>query len=455
MAKHHALTTHAVLDEFSSSDSGLSADKAATRLSQYGPNSLPAPPHKSFLLIFLRQFLSPLIYVLLLAAVLSMSAGELLDAGFIFLVLFLNATIGAIQERSAEHSAAALKSMITATARVMRDAETYIVNSDQLVPGDIVLLESGDKVPADLRLLEAFNLRVDESLLSGESLPEQKNADAVLDENTLLSDRVNMAFSGTLVVSGRALGVVVATGLHTELGHIARDVLGSTHAKPPLLQRMEKFTFRLTGMMGFATIVFAAITLYQGMHWFEVFMLATALAVSAIPEGLPVAMTIALSVSIRRMAKRHVIARQLVTVEALGSCTLIASDKTGTLTRNEIVVQRIALPQQPAFDLPHTVLLEMPMQVKLHEIFNADILQQFKRLALAMTLTNEGLLAERNGEWVRHGDSIDTALLVMAHNLGISRGQALLDFPELASIPYESSARFSASLHGNVVQADN
>lgn len=447
MTKPHATTPAAVLAEFNSSDTGLSVEEANSRLAQYGSNSLPAPKRKSFLLIFLSQFLSPLIYVLLVAAVLSLSAGEWMDAGFIFLVLVVNAVIGAAQEGSAQRSASALQTMITASARVMRDGETYIINAEQLVPGDIVMLESGDKVPADLRLLDASNLRIDESLLSGESLPVQKNAETVLDDNTVLSDRINMAFSGSLVVSGRAEGVVVATGMHTSLGHIAKDVLSGESAKPPLLQRMEKFTFRLTVVMSLATIALAAVTFYQGMHWFEVFMLATALAVAAIPEGLPVAMTVALAISIRRMAKRHVIARRLVTVEALGSCTLIASDKTGTLTRNEIVVQRIALPQQPAFDLPHTALLEMPMQKKMHAAFAADDLKALQRLALAMTLTNEGFLGERDGEWVRQGDSIDIALLVMAHNLGISRGQALLDYPDVAAIPYESSARFSASLH--------
>ena len=447
MPTYHALSAQAALDALQATVAGLSAADAVQRRLHYGANELPTPAKKSVIKIFLAQFLSPLIYVLLVAALLSLSAGEWLDSVFIIAVLLMNALIGAVQENSAERSAASLNNMITRSARVLREREVYIIDASELVPGDIVLLESGDKVPADLRLLEAFNVRMDEALLSGESLPQQKQADTILPEHALLPERSNMVFSGTLLISGRAVGVVVTTGLQTELGHIAKDVLTSQRSKPPLLVRMEKFTLRLTLFMGVATLLFAAVTLYQGMHWFDVFMLAAALAVAAIPEGLPVAMTVALAISVRRMANRHVIARRLVTVEALGSCTLIASDKTGTLTRNEIVVHRIVLPEREPFDFPQTELLTAAANAEVQAKISPAELPLLQNLALAMTLTNEGFIGERDGEWVKQGDSIDTALLVMAHSLGISRTQALLQYPEVAAIPYESLARFSATLH--------
>lgn len=443
----HAQTVQSLLAAYQSRASGLSADEAAARLLQFGPNRLPTAAGKPFLLLFARQFLSPLIYVLLIAAVLSLLVAEWLDAGFILLVLGVNAVIGSLQEYSAQRSAAALQSLLTSSATVLRNRQARLVHTDRLVPGDIVLLESGAKVPADVRLLEAQNFSVDESLLSGESLPRAKHPRDLPAADCGLPERSNMAFTGTLVVNGRATGLVTATGSATELGRIARDVLGREATRPPLLVRMEKFTWRLTRVMGLATVILALVSLYQGMHWFDVVMLAAALAVAAIPEGLPVAMTVALSISVRRMAKRHVIARQLVTVEALGSCTLIASDKTGTLTRNEIVVQRLALPATASIDLPAPQPLPEPRQAPLLEDIDPEIRARLLRLALVMSLTNEAFFGAREGQWRRHGDSIDVALLVMAHQLGIDRARVLEEYPQVAALPYESSARFSASLH--------
>jgi Ca2+-transporting ATPase len=443
----HAQASQSLLDAYQSRAGGLSAAEATARLLQFGPNRLPTVPGKPFLLVFVRQFLNPLIYVLLIAVVLSLLVAEWLDAGFILLVLSLNALIGSLQEFSAQRSAAALHTLLTFSARVVRDRQGQLVNTDRLVPGDIVLLESGDKVPADLRLLEAQNFSVDESLLTGESLPRSKNPRDLPAADCALPERSNMAFTGTLVVSGRATGLVTTTGSATELGRIARDVLGGENVKPPLLVRMERFTWRLTQVMGFATVILALVSLYQGMHWFDVVMLATALAVAAIPEGLPVAMTVALSISVRRMATRHVIARQLVTVEALGSCTLIASDKTGTLTRNEIVVQRLALPGQADVELPTPQPGPGARPDPLPEDIDPGTRARLLRLALVMSLTNEAVIGERDGQWQHHGDSIDVALLIMAQQLGISRAVALEEYPQCATVPYESSARYSASLH--------
>jgi magnesium-transporting ATPase (P-type) len=443
----HSKPANDVLAQAGSSEHGLHSEEVKQRLQQYGLNTLPKSRRISAVIIFFRQFLDPLIYILLAAAVVSITVGKNADAIFIFAVLLLNAIIGAIQEYSAQRSASSLQSLVTRNARVLRNSEAYEIRAEELVPGDIILLESGDKVPADARLIHSQDLHIDESLLSGESLPVAKDANTLLAVETIVAEQQNMAFSGTLVSRGRATAVVTATALATELGHIAEDVLQGERVRPPLVQRMERFTFRMSLIMLFVISLLAVVSLLQGMALLEVFVLSVALAVAAIPEGLPVAMTVALAISIRRMAKRNVIARRLVTVEALGSCTFIASDKTGTLTRNEISACMVALPLQEAIGLAETDVVEEPHRDAYLQSIPDMQREGVKRLATAMMFANEGFLGHRNGSWVKHGDSVDTALLVFAQNMGLVRAQALLDSPLLMSIPFESATRYSASLH--------
>lgn len=445
----HSKSASDVLAEAGSSEHGLHSEEVKQRLQQYGLNTLPQARRISAVIIFFRQFLDPLIYILLAAAVVSIIVGKLADAFFIFAVLLLNAIIGAIQEYSAQRSASSLQSLVTRNARVLRNSEAYEIPADELVPGDIILLESGDKVPADARLLHSQELQIDESLLSGESLPVIKDANCVLAAETIVAEQQNMAFSGTLVSRGRATAVVTATALATELGRIAEDVLQGERVKPPLVQRMERFTFRMSLIMLLVISLLAVVSLFQGMALLEVFVLSVALAVAAIPEGLPVAMTVALAISIRRMAKRNVIARRLVTVEALGSCTFIASDKTGTLTRNEISACMVALPRQDAIGLADTHVVDEAHRDAYLQSIPDNQRDGVKRLATAMMFANEGFLGHRDGSWVKHGDSVDTALLVFAQNMGLVRAQALLDSPLLMNIPFESAARYSASLHSH------
>ena len=444
----HTQDIEAILSTLESDPRGLTPAQAAARLTRHGPNVLPKAAPVSVLRIFLRQFLDPLIYVLLFAAVVSMLIGKYTDALFIFGVLVINAIIGMAQEVSAQRSAASLDVLVTQVARVLRGGEAYELDAAQLVPGDIVMLESGDKVPADLRLINAQELRVDESLLSGESLPVVKNALAILPQDALVADRVNMAFAGTLVIHGRATGVTTATATATQLGLIARDVLGGGKAKPPLLIRMERFTWRLTWAMAAVTLAIALVVLYQGMGWVDVFLLAAALAVAAIPEGLPVAITIALAISVRRMAKRNVIARNLVAVEALGSCTFIATDKTGTLTRNEISVQCVRFPGEATLMLPASHLLDDESELADYRNGIPDShIERLRELGLTCMLANEGFLGRREQGWARHGDSMDVALLVLAHNLGLSLAEQTRNYPPVAKIPFESANRYGASLH--------
>jgi len=444
----HASTAEQVLGELAVDAKGLSSEQAALRRQAYGLNELPRARPPGVLRVFAHQFTSPLIYVLFAAALVSLLIREWSDAGFIAAVLLVNAIIGTLQEFSAQRAAEALQQLVTTRTRVLRDGDASELDARELVPGDIVLLESGERVPADLRLLSGHDLQADESLLTGESLAVFKQAQQVLPQASVLGDRVNMAFAGTLVNRGRGAGVVVATGLHSELGRIAQAVQGGRVVKAPLLVRMQRFTHRVAIFVGIVAVLMGAVALHQGMALDEVFLLAVALAVSAIPEGLPVALTVALSIGMQRMARRHVIVRRLVAVEALGSCTFIATDKTGTLTRNQLTATRVALPGSEEWEISGEGLEPRGAIITPHGAPAADQQGMFERLCRCAVLANEGFLGRRDGAWTQHGDAVDVALLVLAHKGGVVRGELLVQLPELGSIPFESERRYSASLNG-------
>ncbi|BDY03808.1 HAD-IC family P-type ATPase [Ferrimonas sp. YFM] len=433
-----------LLDRFGSSPSGLSAEEAGQRLKLFGPNRLPKPPTLGVFEIFLRQFRSPLIYILMLAAVLSLVTHEVTDALFIGAILLINAIIGTIQEFSAQRATEALQRVVGTRARVLRDGEPYDLDADQLVPGDMVLLESGDKIPADLRLVSCHDTAIDESLLTGESLPVTKCHDTALPVDTPLGDRSNMAFAGTLMGRGRATGVVVATGMATQLGGIAAQVMRDPEAKVPLLVRMDTFVRRVALMVGGAVTLMALVALYRGAGLMEIMLLAVALAVSVIPEGLPVALTVALAIGQGRMAKRQVIVRRLISVEALGSCTCIASDKTGTLTVNRLTVKRVVLPGDKILTVSGEGL-EPAGRVEGEDPITDNQQQRLQRLAWAALLCNPAHLLHHNGSWQGQGDAVDVALLVMGKKLGQVKEALLGQCPEVASLPFESERMFCAS----------
>jgi len=422
----HAMPAGEVAAALGAAARGLARDEAARRLALFGRNTLPRAAPRSLAAIFLRQFASPLMLVLIGAALVSLLLRDWADAAFILAAVLINALIGTHQESSAERSAEALRKLVSARALVERDGEEREIDAGELVPGDLVLLESGAKVPADLRLVAEQRLSVDESLLTGESLAVVKDAERVLERDVVLADRINMAFAGTMVRSGRGRGLVVATATDTALGRIAASVLGREATTAPLVLRMARFTRLLTAAVGVAALVVAVVSLARGAALVDVFVLGVALAVSAVPEGLPVALTVALAVGMQRMSRRNVIVRRLVAVEALGSCTHIASDKTGTLTINQLTVRKVQLPGGPALD-PGAPGLE--------------------RLARAAVLANEGSLFLRDGEWIGRGDAVDVALLRMAQALGIDREGAEVAAAPLAVIPYEPEQAFSASLN--------
>lgn len=425
----------------------MSWAEARKRLDKYGKNTLPQPQPASVARLFMRQFMSPLIYILLAAALVSLLLQENSDAIFITAVLLINALIGTAQEYSAERSAESLRNLVTTLARVLRDKEAFEIDARELVPGDVVLLEEGSKVPADLRLLFAQSLEVDESLLTGESLSVSKDPEAPVSVDAPLGDRKNMAFAGTMVTRGRGRGLVVATGLKTEVGRLASTLLTKQEAKPPLLERMERFTYKIAKAVGLAVLAIFAIELYRGLPWEEVFLESVALAVSAIPEGLPVALTVALAIGMNRMAKRNVIVRRLVAVETLGSCNYIASDKTGTLTMNQLTARLISVPGQQTWEVTGEGTVPEGCIRTVHGSPTEKEEGLLRRIALVCALCNEAFLGLRNGEWVHHGDAVDVALLVMAHKAGVVQPEARAAYPQEDQIPFESERQFSATLN--------
>jgi magnesium-transporting ATPase (P-type) len=443
----HAFSREQILSTLSATPSGLTLDEAKRRQQQYGPNALPRKTPPGLIQVFLNQFKSPLIYVLVAAALVSLLIQEFSDAIFIGAVLLLNAVIGTVQEFSAQRSADALQKLMTTQVRVLREGDAYEINSEEIVPGDIVLLNSGERVPADMRILDSHNLEIDESLLSGESIAVIKNAGVVLDDDTVLGDRVNMAFAGSLVNRGRASCVVASIGLATELGTIAESVTGDTDAKAPLQERMERFTRRVAIFVGCAVVVMATTLLVRGMPLSEIFLSSVALSVSVIPEGLPVALTVALAIGMRRMAKRDVIVRRLIAVEALGSCTYIASDKTGTLTANQLTVRRLVFPGHRDWQVSGDSDQPNGKITTAHGEADAGDQALLSAACRCAVLANEGYLGHQNGIWARSGDAVDVALLIMAHRADWTRAEAISECPEIASIPFESERLYSASLN--------
>ncbi|WP_193367737.1 cation-translocating P-type ATPase [Pelagibius marinus] len=445
----HALSAEEALLRLDSGRAGLTHTAAAERLARYGENRLPRRETTPVLVVYLRQFKSPLVYLLLAATVVSLVVGEWSDAAFIFVVLQLNALIGGVQEWKAEQSAAALDRMLQATAVVLRDGLSHRVDTAGLVPGDVVRLESGSAVPADLRLLSQQELTVDESLLTGESLPVVKDAAEMLHEAAPMAERTNLLFAGTTVLTGRAQGVVAATGAHTQIGRIATALAAPDQALPPLIGRLEQFS-RWIGIATLVAIaVLAAVQLAQGLSILTVFLVAVALAVAAIPEGLPVAITVALAIATSRMARRDVIVRALPAVEGLGACTLVASDKTGTLTCNELTVKRLVLFDDVGPAVEGAVAGEGYRPDGGITVDGRHPTPQeqagFLELARSAVLCNEAEL-RLHEESVSHlGDTVDVAFLVLAHKLGIDPDRAKAETAQLSIIPYEPQRRYGAA----------
>jgi cation-transporting ATPase F len=446
-AAHHGLAAHEVVLLLEADPHcGLTSQEATERLARFGPNTLPASKGAGLLMRVLRQFHHPLIYVLLVAGSITAGLGEYVDSAVIFGVVVINAMVGFIQESKAEAALEGLRSLARTPATVIRDGRQQTVSSDELVPGDLVLLEAGDKVPADLRLTRLAELRVDESALTGESVAVAKD-EVALPEAVPVADRRNMAYSGTLVTTGSGAGIVVATGAETELGEIHRLVGAAETLATPLTQKLSGFSKILTvGILALAAATFG-VGLLRGQDAVETFTAAIALAVGAIPEGLPAAVTITLAIGVARMARRRAVIRRLPAVETLGSTTVICSDKTGTLTENQMTVRTLWTTggRYEVTGSGYTtdgVLLDTagaPMSV------DAD--QALRWSLLAGAACNDAALTHEDGRWDVVGDPTEGAMLVVATKAGLGADRVAGLLPRLATIPFSSERQYMATLH--------
>lgn len=444
---HHTLAAHEVVLLLESDlHDGLSESEAARRLRGFGPNALPQTSGTGPVMRWLRQFHHPLIYILLVSGVVTALLGEPVDSAVIFGVVLVNAVVGFIQESRAEAALEGLRAMIRTEARVVRDGQVRRVPSEMLVPGDLVQVEAGDKVPADLRLVRLSELRADESALTGESVPVTKD-EVVLPPDTPVADRRNMLYSGTMVTSGTATGIVVATGAGTELGQIHRLVGTADPLATPLTRKLDRFSkVLMVGILALSVLAFVVGTL-RGEPVAEMFLAAVALAVGAIPEGLPAAVTITLAIGVARMARRQAVVRRLPAVETLGSTTVVCSDKTGTLTENQMTVRTVWTPAA-------TVRVTGSGYAPKGEVLTPDgrPVRLADNAALRWSLVggarcNDAVLTEEGGRWSLVGDPTEGAMVVVAAKAGLTPEALEEAYPRLAEIPFSSERRYMATLH--------
>jgi magnesium-transporting ATPase (P-type) len=444
----HATDPATVLAELGADpEHGLSSSEAAARLTQHGPNQLPAAPGDTLLKRFLLQFHNVLIYILLAAAVGTALLGEWIDTGVIFGVVLINALIGVIQEGKAEKALDSIRAMLSPKAMVRRDGHKLTLDATLLVPGDIVLLKAGDRVPADLRLLESHSLRVDEALLTGESVPVEKITASVA-ENADLGDRFSLAFSGTLVTYGGGAGVITATGKSTEIGKVSGLLSEVQSVTTPLIRQMDQFGRWLSvAIVAVAAGTFAFGWLVRGFSPEDMFMAAVSLAVAAIPEGLPAIMTITLAIGVQRMARRNAIIRRLPAVETLGSVTIICSDKTGTLTKNEMTVQTVITADdtyrvEGAGYVPEGAFFIDNAKIDPRQ--DHPVLAELLRGAL---LCNESSLHRKEGHWTLEGEPTEGSLVALGMKAGLDPHGLNHSHPRMATIPFDSAHKFMATLH--------
>lgn len=436
----HALSIKENYQILKTSEEGLTDSEAKLRLKKYGLNNFSNEHRRNLFILFLNQFKSPLIYILLITAIITFYLNHALDSWIILGIVIFNAVFGFSHEIKAEKAMESLKKLMALKARVKRDGDLLEISSLELVPGDIVEVSSGTKIPADLRIINQFNLTVDESILTGESMSREKN-EAVLAENVSLGDRNNMLFGGTIIISGKALGIVVKTGIETEFGKITQEINETEKIKTPLQIKFEKFSKKLILIiLIFVGIIFLT-GIIKGLEPIEIFLTALSAAISAIPEGLPAIITVALATGAFQMAKRKAIVRKLIAVETLGSVDVIASDKTGTLTTNQMTVERI-----------YTYIDKQIYKIngsgyepkgEINPLPN-DNLVQFLNYGV---LCNDSEIIEENEEWIVSGDPTEGALITVARKTKIFKEKIDEDFPRLDEIPFDTKHGFMATLH--------
>ena len=442
----HAASAEGVLAALGSRARGLGAAQAAERLARHGPNTLPAAKRRSALTRFAAQFNSALIYFLLAAALAAWILGHRIDAAVIVAVVLLNALVGFVQEGKAEKALEAMRRLIAPQAAVLRDGARRSVPVASLVPGDVVLLEAGDRVPADLRLLRARGLLADEALLTGESVPAAKQ-EAPAPAAAELGARHSMAYSGTLIAAGQASGVVVATGMATEIGRISALLQAVEPLSTPLIRQMNDFARRFTwlAIVG-AAALFAFAVLARGYAWPDALIAVVALAVSLVPEGLPAVITVTLAIGVRRMAARNAVIRRLPAVETLGATSVICSDKTGTLTRNEMTARRIVSGGHHAQAGGAGYAPQGEIEAVGHDD-DAACLAAVLPLIRCGVLCNDARLHQHAGVWRVEGDPMEGALIALAMKAGLNPEHVRGEWPRLDEVPFDAAYRFMATLH--------
>ena len=442
----HALGVEEAVERLKSDPSrGLEEKEAEKRREEHGPNEITGRGRKPALIRFLEHFRDPLIYILVIAGTVSVLIGKGIDGAVIYGVAFLNALIGFIQEAKAANAIAALAETVVTEIGVLRGGKKTKIPSREIVPGDVVLLASGDKVPADLRLFEARNLQTNESALTGESVPVEKTTEAA-EEDAGIGDRSSMAFAGTLVTGGMGKGVAAATGTDTETGRISKMMEESRGLETPLTRKIRGFSKNLLYIiLGLAGLTFL-LTLLQGLGWIDGFQAAVALAVSAIPEGLPAVITVTLAIGVNRMAGRHAIIRKLPAVEALGSTTVICSDKTGTLTQNRMTVREVYAGGK-TYEISEGFRLEGEVSLEGEKVSREEqtALDECLRAGL---LCNDSRLRGEEGELETEGDPTEGALLISAAKAGLERERVEDDQPRIDTVPFASENQYMATLHG-------
>ena len=425
---------------------GLSREEAARRLEAHGPNELPAAPGPHPIRRFLAQFNNPVIYFLLAAAVAAWVIGHRVDAAVIVAVVLINAIVGFIQEGKAEKALNAIRKMISPQASTLRDGRRTSLPVEDLVPGDVVLLEAGDRVPADLRLIRARGLLIDEAMLTGESVASEKGEDPVAPDASL-GDRSCMAFSGTLVAAGQGTGVAVATGGNTEIGSISALIRGVEQITTPLLRQITHFAQRFVWVViAAAALLFAFAVLVRDFAWADALVTVVALSVGVIPEGLPAVITITLAIGVQRMAARNAAIRRLPAVETLGATSVICSDKTGTLTRNEMTARRIVTGN-------HRIMVTGSGYAPDGELTASGQDDDVASVAAAAPLLRTGLLCNdahlrsTDDQWVVDGDPMEGALVALAMKAGLDPEHARAEWPRIDEIPFDARYRIMATLH--------
>ncbi|MCJ8499021.1 cation-translocating P-type ATPase [Desulfatitalea alkaliphila] len=445
----HAMTDDEVLSSLGVDDGGLTEDEAARRTEKYGPNKLAEKKQAGPLKRLFRQFQNVLIYVLLAAAVFTALLGQWVDTAVIVAVVIINAIIGFVQEGKAEKAMEAIRGMLSPKATALREGGQRELPAEELVPGDIVLLGSGDRVPADMRIIFSRNAQADEAMLTGESEPVDKRVDPV-DEDAPICDRENMAFSGTVLTSGRLRGVVTATGEHAEIGRISEMVSKVEDITTPLVRKMDRFGRGLSVFIVLLSAVIFVIGYFlRGFGFTEMVMAVVSLAVAAIPQGLPAIMTVTLALGVQRMARRNAIIRRLPAVETLGSVTVICTDKTGTLTRNEMTVVKIAVADRmySVSGIGYTPEGQITVEGDEKSKISLEEHPWITELARTGLLASEARLREDNGSWTIDGMPTEGSIVVLARKAGMTRTDEQEKRPRLDLLPFESDRRYMATLN--------